>query len=162
MYADEQIVSCPANGRPAPAIAGVERVDQEWHCSPERHHELLVDITGIKPTAELDLQDFATITARLEGYVERERRRQTQMEQDTVQPTDSSAANGGLLSWFLARLTDIRHLLLPESAENSAESDGSTAAENPEYAVETVYHLSRVFRAATDAQRREVETRTAA
>lgn len=158
MSADEHVVSCPADGRPAPAIDGVERDGQEWHVSPGSHQELLVDITGIEPSGNLELQDLATMTARLEGYVERERRRQTQSRQDTSRSTAPSPDDGAL-SWFVNRLNDFRRWLLPGSGRTRSEPDDSRAVARPEYAVETVYHLSRVFRTATEARRREVEAR---
>jgi hypothetical protein len=141
----EGTLSCPAHGRSPPPIDGVDRVGDEWHLSVDVYSDMVAGITGVEPSSDLDLQALATITARLEGYVERERRQSA----NTQQSNEDEPAS--ILSRVWRFLIDAIPFLdsTPETAQHPST--------NPDYCVETVAHLARVFRAVSDARRAEID-----
>ena len=141
-----------ADERTPPPVDGLETDDEEWALSLEAHRELLVDIAGVDPTAELTLRDLETIRARLEGYVEREKRASAGSAPSTARR--ERTRDPAPLRRLLGRLLDVgpfagTRARSPDSSERPAGSRRS-------YSVTRVQRLARVFRVAIDARRAEI------
>lgn len=137
--------------RTPPQIEGLEVDEQQWRLSLETHCDLLRDVAGVEPTDELTLQELVTIRARLEGYVEREKRpAERAADRSTDQGREGSSS--GLLQWLRERLRALRSLVgRGQSTDGTAQQ-----SDEPTYSVETVQGLAAVFRAAAAARRREI------
>lgn len=140
-------------GREPPSVEGLEVVDGRWRLATDVHHELLVDVTGVDPRGGLTLQELATITARLEGYVEAAKR--------TPEPTPATEPRTAILPdhWLVGpvqRFVTLLRRVLPGRQRRASRSPGTERRAEPEWAVERVHKLSKVFRAATDARRQTI------
>lgn len=148
---ESHTLTCPADGGRLPAVEGVEVVDGKWRLSVAAHEDLLRAITGVD-RGELKLQELATITARLEGYVERGRR---------VTPASASAAgtasdetvteSGGSdpSTQLRRRLSPVRSGARSRTRDSDSEQQPSSERDD----IERVHELSRFFRAALDGRR---------
>lgn len=154
-----------AADRTPPQLDGLEVDDGEWRLSLDAHRDLLLDLTGVDPDGVLALRDLVTIRARLEGYVERERRpaERTGGSDATRAEPSRDRASGAPLGFLRGVLERLRAAL---SRGGSDRSDGDEAADrrsdDPPYPVATVRKLAAVFRAAADARRREIVAANAA
>jgi hypothetical protein len=148
-------LTCPADGDRVPAVDGVRAVDGEWRLSVEPHAALLETITGVVPRDEPDLQELATITARLEGYVERTQRATPPSAAAAGRASDATATQP-VGTGLLKRLRQLLSSLWSDSVGQYRESEPERQSAE-QYDVERVYELSRFFRAALDARRAAVE-----
>ncbi|WP_126664110.1 hypothetical protein [Haloterrigena salifodinae] len=150
---------CVNEERMPPPIEGLDGDEGKWRLSLEPHRDLLVDITGVEPTDELTRRELETVRARLEGYVEREKRtagesagRVNEAEGDRAR----SPANR------LRRLLALLVGRVPLVGTATADRDSSECRTNPQqsYSPETVQQLAQVFRAAIDDRQREIPDAT--
>jgi hypothetical protein len=149
-------LKCPADGGGVPAIEGAEAVDGEWRLSVAAHEDLLREITGVNPREELDLQSLATITARLEGYVERKRRETPPSVSTGDAASDETATESGGTD-LLTRLRRWLSSVWSLTGSRSRDSDPDRQPSLGTYDVERVYELSRFFRSALAARRAALE-----
>lgn len=150
-----------AGDRLPPQIEGLEGDEQRWRLSLETHRDLLCDVAGVEPTDELTLQELVTIRARLEGYVEREKRpaeRAAERSTDRNQKggRDREGSSNRLLFRLLERLCAVLSLVCRDQSTDAT----SQQSDQPTYPVETVQGLAVVFRAAAVARRREIGAAT--
>lgn len=147
----------PADAGPPPAIDGFDVGEEEWQLSLAEHRPLLVDVTGVEPRSDLTLRELATMTARLEGYVEREKR-----VPKPTGPTDASGSNvpGDWLFDSMRALvtTGFRALgaLARRVHPRRGGGAGSAGSVGEQWSVERVHELSIAFRAATETRKREI------
>ncbi|NUB90039.1 hypothetical protein HTZ84_17820 [Haloterrigena sp. SYSU A558-1] len=138
--------------RMPPPVEGHDAEDDVWRLSLEHHRDLLLDITGVDPTGELTLRELETIRARLEGYVEREKRASAGIADSTAR--EERARGPSPLRRLVGRLLDV----IPSVGTRLR---GSKASERPagsqrSYSVSRVQRLAEVFRIAIDARRAEI------
>jgi hypothetical protein len=150
------LAPCPPSVHREPPVPGLERVGDSWRLTVDRHRALIRDVTGVDPVGSLTLQGLTTIAARLEGFVEQRKRRETRTEQTTPTAADQSATGPVGRLWLWLR-TLIRTTLGEAGADGSATADRFDS-----YATETVWHLSQFFRAAADEEYEQVSVDTAA
>lgn len=146
------LLRCQAASRQPPDVVGLDAAKGEWQLAVARHHELLIDVTGHAPTDDLDLQELATITARLEGYVHTERHRIDRTHGSTQQ-----AGTTGVRSWLVSLLTRV----LPDSFSSATVRNGRSSGNHEawdQYDIDRVYQLSRFFRAMMENRREELTT----
>ena len=141
-----------ADERTPPSVEGLEADDGEWTLSLESHRDLLIDIAGVEPTGELTLRELETIRARLEGYVEREKRASAGIADSTAR--EERARGPSPLRRLVGRLLDV----IPSVGTRLR---GSKASERPtgsqrSYSVSRVQRLAEVFRVAIDARRADI------
>lgn len=147
-----------AEDRTPPPIEGLDAEDGEWRLSLEAHRDLLVDVTGVEPTDDLPLRDVETMRARLEGYVEREKR---------ARPSDETAAPATeeRTATPFQRLVSLLADLLPRvgaRADANARAPGERRSEaRRSYSVERIRRLAAVFRLAIETRRREIPSASA-
>lgn len=149
-------LTCPANSGRVPAVEGIEAVDGEWRLAVAAHGDLIRMIAGVDPCGELDLQELATITARLEGYVER-KRRVTPPSVSTAGASGDETATESAGTDLLTRLRRWLSSVWNRAGSHPQDSDPGQETTVKQYDVERVYELSRFFRAALDAKRTAVE-----
>jgi hypothetical protein len=138
-------------------VAGLAVVQGHWRLTVEQHCDLILDITGVDPTADLDLQKLATVTARLEGYVGTERQQAAQSNQRTRQIGSPEPKTTTLRS----RLANLLALVLPGwfGATTTPETLSHREYEvEKQYDVDRVYQLSRFFRAMVRANKTDSTT----
>lgn len=138
-----------ADERTPPQIEGLEADGEQWALSLEVHRELLIDIAGVEPTGELTLRELETIRARLEGYVEREKRASTGTGESTAR--GAQRRGPASLRRLLGRLLDA----VPFVGTSSRSSERA-AGSRRSYSVSRVQRLAEVFRIAIDARRGEI------
>jgi len=154
---DSVVLRCPALNRLPPEIEGIAVVNGEWRLAVASHRGLLTDLTGIDPTGDLDLQALATMTARLEGYVNS--KKQARGSAGVRTESRAEGDGGGILSWLRSLLTTC----LPDSLVDVSGPTPEPQVTANRYDVDRVYQLSRFFRAKLEAHRdgitRETERR---
>ncbi|QRV17109.1 hypothetical protein JMJ58_09675 [Haloterrigena salifodinae] len=146
---------CVNEERMPPPIEGLDGDEGKWRLSLEPHRDLLVDITGVEPTDELTRRELETIRARLEGYVEREKRTAGESARRV------NEAEGDRARSPVDRLRRLLALLVgcvPLVGTATADRDSSDAQQS--YSPETVQQLAQVFRAAIDDRQREIPDAT--
>jgi hypothetical protein len=151
---DSRLVA-PALSPVEPSLDGLTVHEGRWELSLGPYRTMIGRVTGVDPTDDLDLRELATITSRLEGYVESERR------EDRVGDTREGAET--TVHWIVRLCkTGKQRLrrLLSLSADDSSNNWGADANDKRQpgtHSVETVYALSRVFRAALEARREALD-----
>jgi hypothetical protein len=146
---------CPAASRFPPDVAGAAVVEQQWRLAVEQHSDLLADVTGVDPTGDLDLQQVATITARLEGYVDRHRQEATHSTLSTQQVDSQTDGPTGVRSWFVSLLTRLFSGSFGFSTAPDTPSPETPDATR-QYDVDRVHQLSRFFRALLEERKTTV------
>lgn len=147
----------PEDAGSPPAIDGFDVVEAEWQFSVAEHRPLLVDVTGVEPRSDLTLRELATITARLEGYVDREKR--VPKSTGSTEACGSNVPGDGLFDSMRALLTSgFRALgaLVRRVLPRRGGGAGSEGTVSERWSVERVHELSIVFRAATEARKQEI------
>lgn len=151
--AEERILlRCLAASRQPPDVVGLDAVEGKWQLAVAQHHELLVDVTGHAPTGDLDLQELATITARLEGCVHTERHRTDRTHRSTQR-----AETTGVRSWLVSLLIRV----LPDSFSSATVRNDRSSGDHEtwdQYDIDRVYQLSRFFRAMMEDRKEELTT----
>lgn len=145
-------LQCPAVSPSPPDVAGLAVVQGQWRLTVEQHCDLILDITGVDPTADLDLQKLATVTARLEGYVGTERQQTAQSNQRTQQVGSPEPKTVTLRS----RFTNLLALVFPGWFDATTTPEKLSHREyeiEKQYDVDQVYQLSRFFRAMVRADK---------
>lgn len=145
--------------RMPPPVEGLDGEDGQWRLSLEPHRDLLVDITGVDPTGELTLRELETIRARLEGYVECEKRTSgvpagATTEADATRDRSPADRLRRLLSLLVDRVP------LVGTASDDRDSSERRPDARQSYSVDRVQRLARAFRAAIDARQREIPDAT--
>jgi hypothetical protein len=154
-----QSLTCSADGSRVPAAEGVTAVDGKWQLSVATHEDLFRTITGVVPTEDPDLQELATVTARLEGYVERHKRKSSDSE--TVGENSSTKApDRSVFSSLVGWLHRLMRPFLSRSGKERVDANSDQSIRPDRYDVETVYELSRFFRAALEAERSAIAARS--
>lgn len=152
MNNESTALRCPAVSPSSPDVAGLAVVQGQWRLRVEQHCDLILDITGVDPTADLDLQKLATVTARLEGYVGTERQRTEQSSQPTQQARSPESETTTLRS----RLANLLALVFPDWFDATTTSENTSHREyeiKKQYDIDRVYQLSRFFRAMVRANK---------
>lgn len=146
-------------GRMPPPVTGLDAEDGVWRLSLEPHRDLLVDIAGVEPADELTRRELETVRARLEGYVEREKRSSggpAERANEAEGTRDRSPADR--LRRLLALLVDRVPLVGTATADRDSSERRTDARQS--YSPETVQQLAQVFRAAVDDRQREIPDAT--
>ena len=150
---------CVNEERMPPPVEGLDGDEGEWRLSLEPHRDLLVDITGVEPTDELTRRELETIRARLEGYVEREKRTSGELAGRANEAEGTrNRSPADRLRRFLAPLIDRVPLVGTATADRDSSERRSDAQQS--YSPETVQQLAQVFRAAIDDRQRELPDAT--
>ncbi|ADB62583.1 hypothetical protein Htur_3721 [Haloterrigena turkmenica DSM 5511] len=145
--------------RTPPPVEGLDAEDGVWRLSLEPHRDLLVDITGVEPTDEFTRRELETVRARLEGYVEREKRTPDESAGRANEAAgDHARSPVDRLRRLLALLVGRVPLVGTVTADRDS-SDRRTDAQRS-YSPETAQQLARVFRAAIDDRQREIPEAT--
>ncbi|ELZ21677.1 hypothetical protein C477_05024 [Haloterrigena salina JCM 13891] len=139
--------------RMPPPVEGLDAEDGVWRLSLEPHRDLLVDIAGVEPTDELTRRELETVRARLEGYVEREKRTTTEDVDPTDEREPTRESAGDRLRRLLSRLLGIVPLVEAVRARESSDRRGRT---DGSYSVQRVRRLAQVFRAAIATRRADI------
>lgn len=145
--------------RMPPPVEGLDAEEGVWRLSLEPHRDLLADIAGVEPTDELTRRELEIVRARLEGYVEREKRTAGESAgraNEAEGTQDCSPADR--LRRLLALLVDRVPLVGTATAERDSSERRADARQS--YSLETVQQLARVFRAAIDDRQREIPEAT--